>query len=363
MSKAVYAIVTTGVSISNKPRLMDVTREDMKRLSAETNLISGWIQEGHLYDSSEIMLLHSDTESGRKSVDEIQFYLNKVYPNLILKTVEIESLDMGSLRQGLEGMYRFIQQLTDLLTKYPAAHTVFGPIGGYKSMTALSYSLAVSYGHSIWYLHETMDRPITLPTLPMVFDQSVLAVNEVREAIQEMAFRMGYDWSNCIHEEELSMNTKLVVNQHPLLFYRMDELVAISPLARTHLENCPELWHLQIYIRQKKLLKHCVPLQVLRDEFESFYQTERNSKWIKRFQHERQLQKTKNKSWPYSLYRMDNKQYSFRALYQLSDEGELYLYHVWEKHQDYEREINKFDFSKDVASFDANEYVLASLED
>lgn len=363
MNKAVYAIVTTGISISNKPRVEEVTTEDIKRLSAETNLISGWIQEGHLHDSAEVTLLHSDTDSGRTSVEAIQFYLENVYPNLTVKTVEIENLDMGNIQQGLEGMYRFIQQLTDLLTQYPATHTVFGPIGGYKSMTALAYSLAVSYGHPIWYLHEMMDRPIALPTLPMSFDQSIFEVAEVRQAIKELAYRLGYDWSNCFLEEELSLGTRQAVQHYPLLFYRMDGLVAISPLARTYLEKRPELWRLQIYIRQKKLTKHNVPLQLLRDEFESFYQTERNSKWIKRFQHERQLQKTKNRSWPYSLYRMDNKQYAFRALYHLSDEGELYLYHVWERHQDYEREINKFDFSKDVTSFDANEYMPVSLEE
>ncbi len=136
---------------------------------AETNSLLGIWQKG-----DEVVLLHSDTEEGRRCAELIaHFWKSKG----ACSQVRIEGLTYEAQGFVDYGLKHFVQTLAGEIRNAARAQkeVIINATGGFKAEIAYATALGLVFKVPVCYMHERFREVVMLPPSPFGWDNSLLA--------------------------------------------------------------------------------------------------------------------------------------------------------------------------------------------
>ncbi|WP_312452071.1 hypothetical protein [Exiguobacterium sp.] len=354
--EAYTAIVTVGISFFQKQNqfgdvgqtadsirqtVRQSTSLDEERISAEISIVSGWRKQHRLAKQVDILLLYSDTFVGSLAAIGVEECITRLYGYRVTRK-KIDGLDMSTPEKAIRGMQQYLVDLAEILAAHDAMTTLFAPIGGYKSVFSLAYPVASLYGFESWYRFEQSGAPVSLPRLPIRFDEAVLQQPETVRMLRSLYRFAGFSLREPFELSALPDVLGEWVEKHPVYFYQYEGLIGFSPLLILHIEQMPSLYAPRVFI-PKKIEHEQRTMSGILNDFKTYQGTHRQQATgftNRMFRHELDWSDRSFQGSPFSLYRMNGAP-QHRAIYRwFEHEGEevLIFKNVWFNYTVYERE-------------------------
>ncbi|NPA04866.1 MAG: putative CRISPR-associated protein [Crenarchaeota archaeon] len=158
------------------------------QLSAELNAMKGFLEGEAVVDI--VRLYATDTPAGRLAAELLQRYL----ADRGVRVVEVETIpNLG--KNFWEGIINLVKRVASDVKKLKATHLVYlNPTGGFKPETAAAIMAASMAGaHAVYYIHEYMRTPVSLPILPVKPDTELMKsyINTLKEIIRRQCREGG----------------------------------------------------------------------------------------------------------------------------------------------------------------------------
>lgn len=131
---------------------------DMELISAETNTL----QRINLNLNDEILLLHSDTVSGKECAEVTKIYLEKIHGQTKVYLHKIPGINYDIEKSSLEQMADLLNKLID----ESKGTITLAATGGFKAQTMIMALVGNNRGIPVCYVHEDYRKLVYLPYMP-----------------------------------------------------------------------------------------------------------------------------------------------------------------------------------------------------
>ncbi len=301
------------------------SESDKKNISAEIKSLAKLQEE--LKEDFDIYLLCSDTILSRLAGEIIKGVLSKIF-NISeeeIKTKTIKGLQIWDRKEFNTGMSNLISEIYSIAGGY-WDNVIINITGGYKATIPYLTILAQINRCPIYYIFEDTDALIKIPNIPLStewFDWDKLEKYEdyfidLHEGITEK------------HKFELLVNSDFY-KEYSFLVWAEDNLAELNPIGKI-------IFH---KYKEKSFNFYAT------DEIFSLIQNNKNL--IRLFQNQfsnrdQRESKTEIKNGHYVYDAGDNQ---LRIFYK-ELEGKIYVYKVFDDHNEYERYLKETPFSEDI---------------
>jgi len=333
-----------------------LVKEKPQQVSAEFSMLKGLTDKGLLGEKINVSIIHSDTPDGIMAALINKKVIELVFKGSTVFLVEVGDVDVANEVRLQRSLGHFMEVVANELLKGTKETTFFAPIGGYKYMTYLGYVAGALFGYSSGYMYEKHQKLLIIPPIPIEINLDLIAKNKnfIRNLLSEM--QLNY--------QSLSADEKEVVDTMPYFFEKVEidgqEIVSANAFAEfifndyinTTVKVSSEVNSL---IRKNEQYKNFILNQLMEliKKASLFFGDYRNYQGLRgELMH--------NENWgidrPY-LYKgsSNGNKLVFRCAYYFdSGNRTLYVYRIWLKHDEYERECDAMKNGKITIDMDKN---------
>ncbi len=330
---------------NNEPRKIKYIKEKISRWLKEVDIknasaeIKSLIKlKENLQDDFEVYLFSSDTILGRLAGEILKEELEEEREKLLVFEDDkiilniIEDLQVKDSKKFMNGMRNLIEKTFEITSGY-WDNTVINITGGYKATIPYLTILAQLNGCPIYYIFEDQDALIEIPSLPLsteVINCEDLRNNKDIIAKLQKGIDNEKDYNELIYSDFYRKYGVMVwedwVNNSPI--------AELNPLGKIIWETCKnKLFEFYANSQSKQKINNSQRIQEVISK--KFWREEiRNNK-------------TEYKSDGHQVY--DDGDNPIRIFYFLK-EGQVYIYNVFDDHEEYERYLNSVPFNEDIKS-------------
>lgn len=208
-------------------QLPDVPRAALASVSAECAVVAALLERKQLVDEPDVAIVCSDTFAGEAAALLVQRVLETTLGARV-RLHRTADLDAEDHRAFVRSLGRLMADVLGALRAGVPSSTCFGPIGGYKVMTALGYVAGSVGGYSTAYVHERTKVLHFVPAIPVQLDP------EVARAHGTLFRRLA---RGPVELHALDAEERRVVEAHPFFFERADDLVELGAFGVFALEQ------------------------------------------------------------------------------------------------------------------------------
>ena len=325
------------------------------QISAEITVINSMVNKRLLAIKAKVMLVHSDTIDGINAAMVVKEIIEHYTDNFDIELKQIKQLNMNQmdLESVQVGLFEFISSMKNLFETYQdnKDFLIFSPIGGYKSMTTLSYLVASMYGIESYYQFENSTVLVNLPLIPVVQNYSYLEEEPYYSVIQKFLLHTHFDVNQSLFSEDISSEFINEINTLNYEFYKYEDetgaLFSLSPLINQSVQVSK--FYPNIYFEksinvsyQKQIFEKII------DEWRTIGMNYTREDYNHVFEHERGLDVISKKDYNWHLFRHKRINYgnNLRAIYKIDMENANVFIKAVYNHDDYERLINSGSLEK-----------------
>lgn len=325
------------------------------QISAEITVINSMVNKRLLAIKAKVMLVHSDTIDGINAAMVVKEIIEHYTDNFDIELKQIKQLNMNQmdLESVQVGLFEFISSMKNLFETYQdnKDFLIFSPIGGYKSMTTLSYLVASMYGIESYYQFENSTVLVNLPLIPVVQNYSYLEEEPYYSVIQKFLLHTHFDVNQSLFSEDISSEFINEINTLNYEFYKYEDetgaLFSLSPLINQSVQVSK--FYPNIYFEksinvsyQKQIFEKII------DEWRTIGMNYTIEDYNHVFEHERGLDVISKKDYNWHLFRHKRINYgnNLRAIYKIDMENANIFIKAVYNHDDYERLINSGSLEK-----------------
>ncbi len=315
------------------------TKGQEENISAEYSMLYSLKKNNKLGESSEIVLIHTNTFGGKIAACLNKEILEREF-NAKVKLEEIKELDVTERVKLNRSLGDFMSLINRHLSEGHKSYMCFAPIGGYKIFSSLGYIVASFNDMPTAYLHEDRQVFHEIPPVPVKYDETFIEEN--------IKFLRKLYIKSIIEERDLEYHQIELIKENSHFFETLDHLVSINPfgLFICNQDKFKHIFGIQIFLseRVRQLIEQTPSAEefvyqqigVLVKKIES---KEDNASLY----HEREFRILKDKKLKYHLYKgASNGTHVFRVAWKYNEERRnLYINFVWLDHDIYEREVVK----------------------
>lgn len=375
MIKKNLVIITSGISVTNdnnelakyfssvedvelsniKWEMAKIVEENPKLnlgspVSAEVTVINSMLNSKLIEENSRLIIVHSETKKGIVSAHIIKEFLAVFVNEMNIELRPIANLNMESsdLHSVHDGLFTFITDLKTIFEENRSnkEYLIFSPIGGYKSMTTISYLVASMNGIECYYQFESNSMLLNLPLIPVVEDFSYLEEEPYFSVIQKFLLHTHFKQDEELSSEEISVEFSNQLEEFDYEFYKLrDEnltLFYLSPLFKDLIDV--EKFYPHFYFERS------IAPSDKKQFYNSFIsewalvnsQTAREA-YNDVFKHEKGLKGVSKSSYNWHVFRTSRVNYgnNLRSIYRIDEnESKIFVKDIY-KHEEYDRIIEK----------------------